>query len=124
MGLAPTGRRVAVEDISIDRWAGDRIIETWIAYDVLSIVQQRGAARLPAAPWSASASACNASQSGAGIFADGAPLVHERRIGSSRLASSRAAPSLPPSCRVPIGMLRIRLKVPVGQAGVPGDPTE
>jgi hypothetical protein len=47
MGLAPTGRRAAVEDISIDRWNGDRILETWIAYDTLSILQQIGAAPTP-----------------------------------------------------------------------------
>jgi predicted ester cyclase len=47
MGLAATGRRAAVEGISIDRWAGDRIVETWIAYDTLTILQQIGAAPAP-----------------------------------------------------------------------------
>ena len=47
MGLAPTGRRAAVEGISIDRWEGDRIVETWVAYDVLGVLQQLGAAPTP-----------------------------------------------------------------------------
>ena len=47
LGLAPTERRATVEGLSIDRWAGDRIVESWIAYDVLSILQQLGAAPAP-----------------------------------------------------------------------------
>lgn len=47
LGLAPTERRATVEGISIDRWAGDRIAESWIAYDLLAILQQLGAAPAP-----------------------------------------------------------------------------
>jgi hypothetical protein len=47
MGLAPTGRRAAVEGVTIDRWAGGRVLETWAFYDVLSVLQQLGAAPAP-----------------------------------------------------------------------------
>ena len=47
MGLAPTGRRAAVEGITIERWAGGRIVEAWVAYDVLTVMQQLGVLPAP-----------------------------------------------------------------------------
>ena len=44
MGLAPTGRSVEVTGISIDRWDGDRIAESWINWDTHGLLQQIGAA--------------------------------------------------------------------------------
>ena len=44
MGLAPTGRSVEVTGIAIDRWAGDRIAETWVNWDTHGLLQQIGAA--------------------------------------------------------------------------------
>jgi predicted ester cyclase len=44
MGLAPTRRHVEVTGIAIDRWAGDRIAETWINWDTHGLLQQIGAA--------------------------------------------------------------------------------
>jgi steroid delta-isomerase-like uncharacterized protein len=47
MGLAPTERCAAAEGITIDRWVGGRVVESWVAYDVLSVLQQLGAAPAP-----------------------------------------------------------------------------
>ena len=43
LGTAPTGRRVTVPGILIDRVAGGRIAEEWASYDALSMLQQLGA---------------------------------------------------------------------------------
>ena len=43
MGLAPTGRRVAVSGIWIQRIANGRIAESWNAWDTLGMLQQLGA---------------------------------------------------------------------------------
>ena len=43
MGLAPTGRRVAYDEIFIVRFADGRIAETWGVVDVLSQMKQLGA---------------------------------------------------------------------------------
>ncbi len=42
MGIPPTGARVTVTGISIDRIAGGRIEETWVSYDALGMMQQLG----------------------------------------------------------------------------------
>lgn len=47
LGLAPTRRRVEVTGIAIDRWAGDRIAESWINWDTHGLLQQIGAAPAP-----------------------------------------------------------------------------
>jgi steroid delta-isomerase-like uncharacterized protein len=43
LGMAPTGRRVRVPGILIDRVAEGRIAEEWASYDGLSMLQQLGA---------------------------------------------------------------------------------
>jgi steroid delta-isomerase-like uncharacterized protein len=47
LGLAPTRHRVDVTGMGIDRWAGDRIAETWINWDTHGLLQQIGAAPAP-----------------------------------------------------------------------------
>ena len=42
MGIPPTGRRVTVTGIEVDRIAGGKIEETWISYDALGMMQQLG----------------------------------------------------------------------------------
>jgi steroid delta-isomerase-like uncharacterized protein len=46
MGIAPTGNRVTVAGITIDRIADGKIAETWENYDAMGMMQQLGA--LPA----------------------------------------------------------------------------
>ena len=43
LGLAPTGRAVAVPGIGIDRIAGGRLAECWFALDGLGLLRQLGA---------------------------------------------------------------------------------
>jgi len=43
LGLAPTGRAVAVSGIGIDRIAGGRLAESWVALDGLGLLRQLGA---------------------------------------------------------------------------------
>jgi steroid delta-isomerase-like uncharacterized protein len=40
----PTGRQIEIKDITIDRIEGSRIVESWDAYDNLSVMQQLGLA--------------------------------------------------------------------------------
>jgi steroid delta-isomerase-like uncharacterized protein len=47
-GLPPTGRRVRVTGISIHRIAGGRIVETWLNWDTLGLMEQLGASPVPA----------------------------------------------------------------------------
>jgi steroid delta-isomerase-like uncharacterized protein len=47
-GLPATGRRVRVCGISIHRMAGGRIVETWVSWDTLGMMEQLGAAQVPA----------------------------------------------------------------------------
>jgi predicted ester cyclase len=47
MGLAPTGRPVAYDEIFILRFADGRIVETWGVVDVLAQLRQLGAAPGP-----------------------------------------------------------------------------
>ncbi len=47
-GMAPTGRTVAVPLMLIYRIAGGRIAEHWMNADVLGLLQQLGAAPVPA----------------------------------------------------------------------------
>ncbi len=44
MGLAPTGRAVEVTGITIDRFEGAKIAESWTNWDTLGLMQQIGAA--------------------------------------------------------------------------------
>jgi steroid delta-isomerase-like uncharacterized protein len=50
MGMAPTGKTVAVTGIAIARLASSKIVETWTCWDTLGMLQQLGAvpAALPA----------------------------------------------------------------------------
>ena len=41
-GIAPTGRRIEIEEISIFRIAGGRVAEQWCMFDELARLQQLG----------------------------------------------------------------------------------
>ena len=43
LGLAPTGRAVAVAGVAIDRVAGGRLAESWVGLDGLGLLHQLGA---------------------------------------------------------------------------------
>jgi len=43
-GITPTGKQVTLWGISIDRIVGGKIVETWIRYDTLGLMQQLGVA--------------------------------------------------------------------------------
>jgi steroid delta-isomerase-like uncharacterized protein len=42
MGIPPSGNRVKVTGISIDRIEGGKVVETWSNYDALGMMQQLG----------------------------------------------------------------------------------
>ena len=42
MGLPPTGARCTVEGITVDRYRGARIVETWTQWDALGLMRQLG----------------------------------------------------------------------------------
>jgi predicted ester cyclase len=46
-GISPTGKRIAVTGIWIDRVAGGKIVERWGAVDMLGLMQQLGAIPAP-----------------------------------------------------------------------------
>lgn len=46
-GIPPTGKRVTVTAITIERVAGGKIVEHWINFDALGMVQQIGAVPAP-----------------------------------------------------------------------------
>jgi predicted ester cyclase len=48
LGIPPTGARVEVAGIWINRIAGGRIVESWNAWDTLGMFQQLGIVKLPA----------------------------------------------------------------------------
>jgi steroid delta-isomerase-like uncharacterized protein len=50
MGIPPTGRKVVVTGISIDRMVNGKTVESWTNYDVLSMMQQLGIIPMPSAP--------------------------------------------------------------------------
>lgn len=43
MGIPPTGKRVSVPGVVIDRLADGRLVETWLQADFLGMLQQLGA---------------------------------------------------------------------------------
>jgi steroid delta-isomerase-like uncharacterized protein len=43
LGIAPTGRQVVYTGIDISRVDGGRIVEAWVSYDALGLLQQLGA---------------------------------------------------------------------------------
>jgi len=47
-GLPASGRQVRITGISIYRIAGGRIVETWVNWDTLGMMEQLGAAQVPA----------------------------------------------------------------------------
>jgi steroid delta-isomerase-like uncharacterized protein len=42
-GIAPTGKQTTVTGITIDRYAGGKIAESWTNWDTLGLLQQLGA---------------------------------------------------------------------------------
>ena len=46
-GIPPTGKKVTVAGIGIDRVAEDKIVEKWAAFDALGMMQQLGAIPTP-----------------------------------------------------------------------------
>jgi predicted ester cyclase len=42
MGAAPTGRRVEMSGINIDRFEGGKLVEEWASYDMLGGLRQTG----------------------------------------------------------------------------------
>lgn len=42
MGIPPTGKRVSVSGVVIDRLANGRLVETWLQADMLGMLQQLG----------------------------------------------------------------------------------
>jgi predicted ester cyclase len=42
MGIAPTGRRVSIAGMTIDRLADGKIAESWDNYDAMGMMQQLG----------------------------------------------------------------------------------
>ena len=47
MGIPPTGKRVELTGIVVDRLADGRLVETWLQADVLGMLQQLGAVPTP-----------------------------------------------------------------------------
>ena len=43
MGIAPTGKQVSISGINIFRIAGGKIVEHWVNYDAMGLMQQIGA---------------------------------------------------------------------------------
>jgi predicted ester cyclase len=48
MGLAPTGRAITVDALSVFRVADGKIVEEWTVWDALGLLQQVGAVPAPA----------------------------------------------------------------------------
>ena len=46
-GVAPTGERITMSGISIDRFEGGKIVEEWPEYDLLGVMRQLGAVPAP-----------------------------------------------------------------------------
>lgn len=42
-GIPPTGKHIAVTGITISRYAGDKIVESWVEWDIFDMMQQLGA---------------------------------------------------------------------------------
>jgi steroid delta-isomerase-like uncharacterized protein len=47
MGIPPTGRQVTVTGISIGRYEGGKLVEEWLNFDALGMLQQLGAIPMP-----------------------------------------------------------------------------
>jgi steroid delta-isomerase-like uncharacterized protein len=46
-GVAPTGERIRMTGISIDRFEGGKMVEEWPEYDLLGVMRQLGAVPAP-----------------------------------------------------------------------------
>ena len=46
-GIAPTGKQATVSGISIDRFSGGKVAESWTNWDTLGLLQQLGAVAAP-----------------------------------------------------------------------------
>jgi steroid delta-isomerase-like uncharacterized protein len=44
LGLAPSGKRITVDEVTINRIAGGRIVEDWTLWDAYGLLRQLGAA--------------------------------------------------------------------------------
>lgn len=47
LGIAPTGARVTMAGITIDRREGDKVVEAWVQMDNLGLLRQIGAVKVP-----------------------------------------------------------------------------
>jgi steroid delta-isomerase-like uncharacterized protein len=47
-GIAPTGKKTTVTGITISRFAGHKLVEGWVYWDALGLLQQLGAIPAPA----------------------------------------------------------------------------
>ena len=47
MGMPPSGRSIAVTGISIERIANGKMVETWVNFDALGMMQQLGVVPIP-----------------------------------------------------------------------------
>ena len=50
MEFPPTGKKVAVPGVQIDRFSGGKIVESWTLFDQLGMLQQLGAVPAPRQP--------------------------------------------------------------------------
>jgi predicted ester cyclase len=41
-GIAPTGKQIAISGVSVVRFTGSKMVEGWINWDALSLMQQLG----------------------------------------------------------------------------------
>lgn len=46
-GIAPTGKQIAISGISIARFAGGKMVEGWVNWDALGLMQQLGVVAEP-----------------------------------------------------------------------------
>jgi steroid delta-isomerase-like uncharacterized protein len=49
MGIPPTGRHIAITGISIHRFANGKVVESWVSYDMMGMMQQLTAEEWPLA---------------------------------------------------------------------------
>jgi predicted ester cyclase len=50
MEMPPSGKKVAVLGVQIDRFSGGKIVESWVLFDQLGMLQQLGAVPAPKQP--------------------------------------------------------------------------
>ena len=47
VGIPPTGKQVTITGVSIQRYAGGKVVEVWLEMDMLSMMQQPGVVPAP-----------------------------------------------------------------------------